>query len=119
MQMYWFGPHLGGWGWAFGLGSVVFWVLVVVAIVALVRSFTRGGQRPLPPFQGYGGPSGPYAQPGPSPRHYPTPDQILAERFARGEIDEAEYRQRLATLRGEAAAHGPGAPPPGPTATPS
>jgi putative membrane protein len=26
-------------------------------------------------------------------------DQILAERFARGEIDETEYQQRLATLR--------------------
>jgi putative membrane protein len=27
------------------------------------------------------------------------PEQILAERFARGEIDEAEYDQRLAALR--------------------
>jgi putative membrane protein len=27
------------------------------------------------------------------------PEQILAERFARGEIDEAEYEQRLAALR--------------------
>jgi uncharacterized membrane protein len=25
---------------------------------------------------------------------------LLAERFARGEIDEQEYRQRLDTLRG-------------------
>jgi hypothetical protein len=27
------------------------------------------------------------------------PDDVLAERFARGEIDENEYRQRLSALR--------------------
>jgi putative membrane protein len=27
-------------------------------------------------------------------------EQVLAERFARGEIDEREYRERRATLRG-------------------
>ncbi|MFI9201609.1 SHOCT domain-containing protein [Streptomyces sp. NPDC053048] len=29
-----------------------------------------------------------------------SPEQILAERYARGEIDEEEYQRRLATLRG-------------------
>ncbi|QJS13807.1 hypothetical protein HKX69_33485 [Streptomyces argyrophyllae] len=28
----------------------------------------------------------------------PTPEQILAERFARGEIDEDEYHRRLTVL---------------------
>lgn len=28
------------------------------------------------------------------------PEQILAERYARGELDDDEYRRRLATLRG-------------------
>ena len=28
----------------------------------------------------------------------PSPEHLLAERFARGEIDEEEYRRRLATL---------------------
>ena len=33
-------------------------------------------------------------------RHGPvTPEQILAERFARGEIDEDEFWRRMATLR--------------------
>ena len=33
-------------------------------------------------------------------RHRPVdPEQVLAERFARGEIDENEYASRLATLR--------------------
>ena len=30
----------------------------------------------------------------------PAPERLLAERFARGEIDEEEYRRRLAVLRG-------------------
>jgi putative membrane protein len=30
-----------------------------------------------------------------------TPEQMLAERFARGEIDEQEYHQRLDTLGGK------------------
>ena len=31
----------------------------------------------------------------------PTPEELLAERFARGEIDEQEYRTRLDTLTHE------------------
>ena len=30
-----------------------------------------------------------------------TAEQVLAERFARGEIDEQEYQSRLAVLRGK------------------
>ena len=41
-----------------------------------------------------------------------TPEQILAGRFARGEIDEDEFHQRMAALRAETA-H------PGSAATPS
>ena len=50
--MFWYEPH-GGWGWAVGLGSMVFWVLVAVAIAALVRMFMRG--RFDGPYQRYGG----------------------------------------------------------------
>ncbi|MBA2807739.1 SHOCT domain-containing protein [Streptomyces sp. KM273126] len=45
------------------------------------------------------------ALPGP-PGPRSGPEQILAERYARGEIDEEEYERRMATLRGS--------PPPGP-----
>lgn len=31
-----------------------------------------------------------------------TPEQLLAERFARGDIDQSEYLERLATLHGDA-----------------
>jgi putative membrane protein len=116
MEMYWYGPHMGGWGWALGLGSLVFWVLVAVAIIAVVRFFTRGGQRPLPPYQGYASAPGPYGPPGPVPGHAASaPEQVLAERFARGEIDEEEFRRRMATLRAETAE----TPPPGSAAAPS
>lgn len=110
--MYGYGPRFGGWGWALGLGSLVFWAVVVIAIIALVVYFTRGSRRPLPPFRGYAGPPGPAGGPPPAaPPRALTPEQILAERFARGEIGDEEFRQRLATLREQA--------PPGPGAQPS
>ncbi|HCU93406.1 MAG TPA: hypothetical protein DHU96_12005 [Actinobacteria bacterium] len=87
--MYWYGH---GMGWGYGLMMIsflVFWALVIVAIVLLVRHFGRAGQ-----------------QPGPAPHAPPTTtaEQLLAERFARGDIDEEEYQRRLNTLR---AATGP------------
>jgi putative membrane protein len=111
--MFWYGPHMGGWSWALGLSSLVFWALLVVAIIALVRYFTGGGQRLLPPYRGYAGGAGPYGESGPAPAPAAaTPEQILAGRFARGEIDEDEFHQRMAALRAEA-------PHPGSAATPS
>jgi hypothetical protein len=54
-------------------------------------------------YQGYGVP-GPYDQPGSLSGPGPvTAEQILAERFARGEIDEDEFWQRMTTLRAGAA----------------
>jgi len=70
-------------GWALGLGSILFWVLVAVAIVAIVRLFTRG--------LGYAGGPGLYG-----PRGSATPQQILAERFANGEINQDEFYERVA-----------------------
>jgi putative membrane protein len=84
--MFWYGP-----AWV-SLGSLVFWVLAAVAIVALVRFLSRDGQRVTRPANG------------PAPWHPapPSPEQILAERFARGEIGEDEFHQRMAALRAEA-----------------
>jgi putative membrane protein len=70
----------GDWGWggwlAMAFGMVAFWGLVIWAILAIVRT-----------------------SPGDVPRRESTPEQIVAERFARGEIDEDDYRRRLAALR--------------------
>jgi putative membrane protein len=71
---------MSGWGFALmAISAVVFWGLVIVGIVMLVRYFGRSGQPTTAA---------------------PTPEQLLAERFARGEIDESEYDARLGTLRG-------------------
>jgi putative membrane protein len=82
--MFWYDHDVSGWGWVgMTIGMVVFWGLVITAIVLLVRGVVRNEQ----------------------PRAVSPPadaEQLLAERFARGEIDEQEYRDRLATLRGAA-----------------
>ncbi len=83
-MMYSYGDHPSWWWYALGIiGMVVFWGVLVLAIAAAVRYLDRGRQ----------GRSSP-ERPAPS-----TPEQLLADRFARGEIDADEYRQRLDALR--------------------
>lgn len=81
--MMYFGGHMSGWGWTGAMvGMVLFWGLLFVLAVATYRALTgRGTGRDA------GAPSA-------------DARRILAERFARGEIDEGEYRSRLATLDG-------------------
>lgn len=82
-MFYWHDNDMGAWGVTFMTISIVlFWVLLVAGIVALVR------------YLGRGAPGGSL----PPPERRP-PEQILAERFAHGEIDAEEYRRRLDTLR--------------------
>jgi putative membrane protein len=82
-MMFWYGDNMSGWGYAgMGIGMVLFWALIIVGIVALVR-FGSGSQ------QGWRPPTD----------EAPSPEQLLAARFARGEIDETQYRERLAVLR--------------------
>jgi putative membrane protein len=97
--MFWHGPYMGAWT----LGSLVFWVLVAAAIIVLVRVLSRG-QGPQAPYGG----TRLYGQPGPARGHTTSAAQILAERFARGEIDEDEFHQRMAVLRAEETYRGPG-----------
>ena len=80
-MMFWTDHYSSGWGWvAMTIGMVVFWGLLITLVVVLVRGMNRPGD------QGLG--------------QRPSPERLLAERFARGEIDEDEYRRRLATLTG-------------------
>jgi putative membrane protein len=68
-----------GWGWGWGVMTLVmvaFWGLVIWAVVNVVRGAGEA-----------------------APTRQRRPEGILAERLARGDIDEDEYRVRLAALR--------------------
>jgi putative membrane protein len=79
MMWNWMG---GGFGW--GVGMVVmaaFWVIVALAIVWIVRTvWDRPGPREA---------SGPRSE---------TPLEILQRRYARGEIDRAEFEEKRRDL---------------------
>lgn len=80
-QMWYGDGHMIGmhWGWW------IFWLVVVAFLVWLVARMTgtssssAGTPPPPPPRQG--------------------PEEILRERFAKGEISEEEFRKRLHAIR--------------------
>ena len=76
-----------GWGWGgwflMCVVMVLFWAAVITAIVLAVRYLI-----------GSSGAGGGLARYEP-----PRPEDVLAGRFARGEIAEDEYRQRITLLR--------------------
>ena len=84
--MMWWSGHWG-WGWGgwlvMSLGMVAFWGLVIWLFLNVIRTTSRTSSRTS---------SGSV-----SPRTG-TPEGILAERLARGEIDEEDYRRRLNAL---------------------
>jgi putative membrane protein len=82
-MMFWYNHGMSWWGYAgMGIGMVLFWAVLILGIVALVRFSVNDQPQQLSPT--------------------PSPEQVLADRFARGEISETEYRDRLAVLRGHA-----------------
>jgi putative membrane protein len=91
----------GGW-WFFFIP--LFWITVLALIFFFVgrrhrRHWAQAG------YPGYGpGPWGPGRWGSPAA----SAETVLSERFARGDIDEKEYRARLEVLR---AASGPAVPP--------
>ena len=80
------GPWAAGFGWLFFL-IPIFWILFIGLVVFLVsrrrHAWANGGP------EGYGPP---WARSG-------SAESTLAERFAKGDIDETEYRARLEVLR--------------------
>lgn len=77
-MMGWYHDGMGWGGWlVMLLGMVAFWGLVVWAVVVLFRDTRSVDARPA---------------------HH-DPLDTLDERFARGEIDETEYRARADVLR--------------------
>jgi putative membrane protein len=81
-MMYWTGGP-DGWGALFMLfNMVVFWGLLIGAAILVARTFRRTG----------------HLDPG-GRRGHSHAEQVLAERYARGEIDDEEYGRRLEVLR--------------------
>jgi putative membrane protein len=77
--------HMGGWGWAATtVSSLLFLGLIALIAWLVVRAVRRPGDGPSRAARTAG---------------QETAERLLADRFARGEIDEDEYRGRLATLR--------------------
>ncbi len=82
MMHWWYGNGMGFGGYLLmALSTLAIWALIAVVIIALVRGLARSRHAADRPA------SGPV-----------TPEAILAERFARGEISEREYSERLAVL---------------------
>ncbi|WP_104522924.1 SHOCT domain-containing protein [Blastococcus atacamensis] len=78
-MMFWTDHSPTAWDWlTMTVSMLLFWALLITLTGVLVREPTR------PARHGHATTA--------------TPDRLLAERFARGEIDEGEYRRRLATL---------------------
>ncbi len=78
-MMWWYGNGMNGRGYALmTVSMVLFWAPAIFAVIALVRYPDRADR---------------------AVAAGPTAEQVLTERFARGEIDEHEYHQRLEALR--------------------
>lgn len=80
-MMMWYGGNSGWAGWLLmTIAMVLFWALIITAVVLIVRYLVS--QRPA----------------GAGAGSVRTPEEVLAERYARGEIDDEEYERRLALL---------------------
>jgi putative membrane protein len=80
MDWYDHGSDWGGWIWMM-LVMVVFWGLVIFAVVALFRGTSRS------------------STPNGAVRREQDPLEVLDGRFARGEIDAEEYHARREALQ--------------------
>ncbi|MBI4297174.1 MAG: SHOCT domain-containing protein [Chloroflexi bacterium] len=72
--------NMGWGGWLIGVPfMILFWGLLILGIVALVRYLGLSG-------------------PGAGQRHEDTPLDILKRRYVRGEIDKEEFEQKKRDL---------------------
>ncbi|CAL9677883.1 hypothetical protein SUDANB105_08195 (plasmid) [Streptomyces sp. enrichment culture] len=80
VMMFWFDHDVSGWGLsAMSAGMSAFRALIIAAAVLLFRTLSRTTEPTRSPAA-------------------PSPEQLLVERFAPGDIDEEDYRRRLDAL---------------------
>jgi putative membrane protein len=101
--VHWYlGSGSSWWAWGLGIALIIFWALVVWAVVALVR-WAHGGHGGA---GGPGGPGGPDKPPGPGrpdePHSRADPAEDLARQYATGQINVGEYHRRLDSFRSRA-----------------
>ena len=84
MHRYWNDGWSGGWWWMAVMMIVVWGGIVWIAVIAI---------RPTSPAPHEHAP-----RPAPTRRTGPSPEEILAQRLARGEIEPDDYRRRLEVL---------------------
>jgi putative membrane protein len=83
--MMYYGPGIGGWGMALMIvGNLIFWGLLITVAVLVARYIRLDRITSLPPAE-------------------VSPQQIAAQRFARGEINQDEYLRLLQVLSGGSA----------------
>ena len=72
---------MGGWG-GFGilgwLSMLIFWVLIILGVVALIRYLVRSGQQS---------------------KEDKSPLDILKERYAKGEVNKKEFEEKKKDLQ--------------------
>ena len=85
MHRYWNDGWSGGWWWM-AIMMIAFWGGIIWIAVTLIR---HTNHTPQPHTPG-AAPSMPARQ---------TPQEVLAERLARGEIEPDDYRRRLDALQ--------------------
>ncbi len=69
------GGHMFGFGWGF---IWIFWILVLVAVIWLVETFTDNGSN--------------------QQQNAKSAEDILKERYVKGEIDREEFKQKRKNL---------------------
>ena len=78
----WHGGYGGGWSWLLtALVLTLVFAVVITGIVVAIR-YLAGSTRH-----------------GDHGSEAPSAEDVLAQRFARGDIDDTEYRQRMTALR--------------------
>jgi len=80
------GPGMMNWGygagWLMGIFNIVFWVVLIVAIVYFIKWLSASSKQ------------GGYERKGESAL------EILRQRYAKGEIDKDEFEEKMKALKG-------------------